>query len=525
MSAAAFRLPPGSWGRLAPGLLLLTALLVLFRDTAAAMVGIWSRSDTFAHAYLVPPIVLWMVWRRRDTLAQTAAKPEPWVLVPMALVCMLWLLGELAGVNAAAQLALVALLVLTVPAVFGLRVAKALTFPLLFSFFAVPIGEFMVPNMMEWTADFTVAALQLSGVPVLRDGLQFVIPSGNWSVVEACSGVRYLIASFMVGTLFAYLNYRSTTRRTIFMVVSLVVPIVANWFRAYMIVMLGHLSGNTLAVGADHLIYGWVFFGIVIGLMFMLGARWTEAELPPVAAPSHAAPGAPLQGRVVSARAPWLVGATAALMLLGVLWLSHWLTQTRGGPTPSQGLPISLRGGWVQADSRLTDWEPDFSGANLQKTRTYVQGDTQVGLQVLYYRDQTDGRKLISSTNNLVVPGGKSNWAVVSSSSVSVQTAHGPVVLRAALVRGRSELSLSASEQRLRVWQVYWVGGAYVASDAKAKIRQALARLLGQGDDGAAIFIYTPQTESGKADDVLSRFASEHLDTVAATLDGVRRSP
>ena len=49
-----------------------------------------------------------------------------------------------------------------------------------------------------------------------REGLQFVIPSGNWSVVEACSGVRYLIASVMVGTLFAYLNYSTMRRRLIF---------------------------------------------------------------------------------------------------------------------------------------------------------------------------------------------------------------------------------------------------------------------------------------------------------------------
>ena len=65
--------------------------------------------------------------------------------------------------------------------------------------FAVPVGEFLLPVFMEWTADFTVLALRLSGIPVYREGLQFVIPSGNWSVVEACSGIRYLIASLMVG--------------------------------------------------------------------------------------------------------------------------------------------------------------------------------------------------------------------------------------------------------------------------------------------------------------------------------------
>ena len=97
-------------------------------------------------------------------------------------------------------------------------------------------------------------------------------------MVEACSGVRYLIASVMVGTLFAYLTYQSLARRIAFVAVSFLVPVLANWLRAYMIVMLGHLSGNKLAVGVDHLIYGWVFFGVVMLLMFWIGARWREDE-------------------------------------------------------------------------------------------------------------------------------------------------------------------------------------------------------------------------------------------------------
>ncbi|MDE2615048.1 MAG: exosortase A, partial [Burkholderiales bacterium] len=257
--------------------LLVAVLLLLFRDTATSMVGIWYRSETYAHAFLVPPIVLWLVWRLRARLAALAPRPAPLALVPMAGACLLWLLGELAGVNAASQFALVLMLVLTVPLVFGTAVTRVLMFPLAFLFFCVPVGEFLTPVMIDRTADFTVAAIRASGIPVYREGNQFVIPSGNWSVVEACSGVRYLIASFMVGTLFAYLNFRSLRRRLAFVAVALVVPVVANWLRAYMIVMLGHLSGNRLAVGADHLVYGWVFFGIVILAMFMIGARFAES--------------------------------------------------------------------------------------------------------------------------------------------------------------------------------------------------------------------------------------------------------
>ena len=136
----------------------------------------------------------------------------------------MWLLGELGTVNALSQFSFVAMLVLAVPAVIGTRAARRIAFPLAFLFFAVPAGEFVMPQLMEWTADITVTALRLTGIPVFREGQNFVIPTGSWSVVEACSGVRYLIASLVIGTLYAYLTYRSTSRRLVFVGFSIRVP-------------------------------------------------------------------------------------------------------------------------------------------------------------------------------------------------------------------------------------------------------------------------------------------------------------
>ena len=44
-------------------------------------------------------------------------------------------------------------------------------------------------------------------------------------MVEACSGLRYLIASFTLGCLYAYLTYRSRWRQLVFIVLSIIVPI------------------------------------------------------------------------------------------------------------------------------------------------------------------------------------------------------------------------------------------------------------------------------------------------------------
>jgi exosortase A len=513
---------PAAWRQMAPALLLAAALLLLFRDTAVAMVTIWDRSDTFAHAFLVPPIVAWLIWRRRETLAHIPTRPAPWVLLPMAGACFLWLLGELASVNAATQLALVALLVLSVPLVFGLALARALTFPLLFLFFAVPIGEFMVPTMMNWTADFAAMAVRLSGIPIYREGLQFVIPSGTWSVVEACSGVRYLIASFMVGTLFAYLNFQSTKRRAIFMVASLLVPIVANWVRAYLIVMIGHLSSNRLAAGVDHIIYGWVFFGLVIGTMFMVGSRYAEPD-PPV---PESQPAAGPSGGAGSLTPTWLAGAAAVLLLLAVQAAMWQLNRPHGNPVPQLALPAQA-GVWTADSAAFSTWAPAYSGAVASASRSYRSGDASVGLRVAYYRDQGYDRKMVTSTNNLVDVENHGEWAQTSSGATQINTAQGGLPLRTADLRGSPEPG-NPTAQRLRVWYVYWIGGHYTTSDVRARLTLAVNRLLGRGDDAAVLFFYTASTsDSGiaSADKTLAGFVTAELPSLDAVLAHASRRP
>ena len=61
------------WRQALPAVLgLVVAILLLYRDTVTTMVGIWYRSETFAHAFLVPPITLWLIWRQRADLARLA---------------------------------------------------------------------------------------------------------------------------------------------------------------------------------------------------------------------------------------------------------------------------------------------------------------------------------------------------------------------------------------------------------------------------------------------------------------------
>ncbi|MBU1363411.1 MAG: exosortase A [Gammaproteobacteria bacterium] len=475
--------------------------------TLEAMAHIWWRSETYTHGIIVPPIALWLIWRDRQRLAAMQPQATGWFALPLAGLVFLWLLGDLTAVNALTQFAVVGLIVMSIMGIVGWQVSKALAFPLFFLFFAVPVGDFLLPRLMEWTADFTVQAVRLSGIPVFREGQNFVIPSGHWSVVEACSGVRYLIASLTVGTLYAYLTYTSLKRRLTFILVALLVPIVANWLRAYMIVMLGHLSGNKLAAGVDHLIYGWVFFGIVIVIMFAIGARWAEQ-------PMQAAQRAMLTTLSDFQKPPlsWAIMLSLAIVIAtGPLYEKH-LQQANTDAVINLSLP-AIAGAW-HAEASAIDWQPQFASPSAERRSAYRKQHGRVGLYIAYYQNQNYERKLVTSANVLVTSNDPL-WQIVANRQTNANFGGSELVFREAELLKKQ----GSADERYIVWQTYWINGHLTASDIEAKWLTAWSMLTGHGDDSAAIIIYAPKDSATKD---LPAFVNEAGDEILRSLNEIR---
>lgn len=287
----------------------LLAEAVLYRDTFASMVAIWARSDTFAHCFLIAPISLFLIWQRRDELVGAKVRPSLAGVAAVLVLCLGWIVASSARVQVGQQLCAVALVPATILALLGGDVVKRIALPLVYLLFAVPFGLALLPSLMDFTAAFAVAALRLTGIPVLREGLYFSIPRGDFEVAQACSGLRYLIACVALGIPYAYLSYRSTWKRLAFIAASIVTPIVANGIRAYMIVMIAHLSDMKLATGVDHLIYGWILFGLLVLLMFWIGNRFQD---PPERLTRGAAGDAPAPA---ASGAAFAAAATAVVVL------------------------------------------------------------------------------------------------------------------------------------------------------------------------------------------------------------------
>lgn len=471
-------------------LLLLAALMLWAQWSAASsMAALWWRSDTFAHALLVPPIALWLIWRRRAELAPL--QPKTWWpgLLALAAAVLLASVGRLAEVNVLQHFGVVFTLQALVLTLLGPAICGRIAFPLLFLWFAPPFGEFLMQPMMEQTADFVVWGLKLIGIPVFREGLQFIIPSGNWSVVEACSGVRYLFASFMVGTLFAYLNFQRWPSRLGFMLVSLLVPVLANWLRALIIVLLGHYSSNRIATGADHLVYGWLFFGLIMMIMFWIGGRWADLQPLRAEAPLPAAPPAARPATVPG----WSLPLLAALMVaLPGRWAAA-LHEQQPLPLPAQALAdLRPAGDWQLIAVESTPWQPSFMGEPLKRqSRWQTGGSAAVVLDIAVYPRQHGDDKAVNSMNQLV-RNGDPVWI-----AAGAETLAGPDgEMRQTRWRMRQD---SLLERQHLARRVYWVDGRFTASEREAKWLGLKQLVAGRGDAQAMLVLMTADEGDGGA--------------------------
>ncbi|MDV7102898.1 exosortase A [Vibrio sp. TH_r3] len=251
----------------------------VYFDSIVGMVTVWNQSKTYEHGFLIIPISLWIVWNEKEKFQQFRLSTAWLPCIGLIFPALLWLIGNIAGIAFFEHLAAVISLQLILWSLLGNQLAKAYFFPILYLLFCVPFGEELVPYLQSFTADISVIAVQWTGIPIYREGLFLTIPNGKFEVAEACSGIRFLISSIALGSLFAYLFFSTWWKSGLFVLFSCLFPIIANGIRAYGIIIIGHLSDMTLATGADHLIYGWVFFSLIILLMFFTALRFSDKPL------------------------------------------------------------------------------------------------------------------------------------------------------------------------------------------------------------------------------------------------------
>jgi exosortase A len=456
------------WRRHAIGLAIAAAaILLLFRDDVARLVSIWWTSTTFGHCLFIPPVIGWLVWQRRRELA--ALMPVAWWpgLALVALGGIGWLMGDAGSVSFARQLGLIVMLQGAVVTLLGPQVARGLAFPLGYALFLVPFGEELEPALQAVTVRMVMPLLHLFGVPASSNGV--LIHAGRYwfEVAEACSGAKFVIAMLAFGVLVANVCFVSWRRRAWFLLAALVVPVLANGVRAFGTIYAAHLISVEAATGVDHIVYGWLFFGLVMAAVLAIGWRWFDR--PPDAPAFDPAALPPVRGGRVGL--PLAVLLTVALAGVWPAWsaaIAH-----RATPLPGH-IDLPRVAGWTRAPlSRRAPWQPYYPGADHSLFGRYAAGGAEVDFAIAVFGAQGEGHKIGAFGTGVLRE--EDRWLRVAND---------------APIAGGKAMRITAAGPVERVVATWYVVGDTVTSDERVvKIETMKAKLLGGPQRAVAIHL------------------------------------
>lgn len=459
----------GAWKRHAAMLAGVWAvLLLLFRTDVGDLATIYWTNTTFGHCLFIAPVVGWLVWQRRRELA--LVPPAAWWpgLTVVGGGALAWLVGDAAGVALFRHLGLVVMMQGAVVALLGPNVTRALLFPLAYMFFLVPFGEALEGPLQQLTVQILVPLLDLSGVPAHVDGVLITTPNGWFEVAEACSGAKFVIAMIAYGALVANVCYVSWRKRLAFMAVALIVPMVANGLRAFGTVYAAYLTSVEQATGYDHIVYGWVFFGLVMAGVMAIGWKWFDRD-----------PDAPwFDASKLQARWPGTAQLPAVVTLTGLFIVSLFLAWAGAIAARADELPARVAlpqvAGWQQVPpSTRATWTPNFPGADHFVMGRYSDGmGAEVDLVLAVYGSQREGKELVGFGQGAIRENDK--WVRIE----DLPELDGGKALR---------MTAGPVEREVVTW--YRVGDTLTGSDNRVKAETLKAKLLGGRQRAVAVMV------------------------------------
>jgi exosortase A len=427
----------------------LTAVLCMYWPTAWALSELWldTTKTTYTHGWLILGITFWLILRD-DRFERIAWSPNLWAVGAYCVCSLAWLVAYRAGMESAHEFVAPFLIWLALASVLGTQAAALASFPIFFVLFAVPIWDVLSPYLQSASAVMVGHMLHVSGINAYVDGNFVHIPAGVFEIAGGCSGIHFVMVGLALGALYGELARDSIRTRVLLCACALLLALVANWVRIYVIVVAGHLTNmQHYLVRVEHYRFGWVVFAVTMALFFFIASRLESSP----------------RMALGVARAVPLVKSRYAIVALGLMVVPAWNVlvpaPTAPKPTDSDMRPTSLDR-WRGTDrTDYLSWTPMFVGADEESVATFADDDSnRVEVYVAAYRSQAQGKELVGYHNRLL---SDADDVVDARSAAS----------------GARELVVERGEHRdlLRFW--YDIGGLKTASGFKAQLAYGVKTL------------------------------------------------
>jgi len=395
---------------------------ICYHGIIASIVGVWSTQALYSYGFAVPLIAAYVFWTRWNRSPAPQVVPDYVFGIPVTLAGVTMLvIGQIGALVAVQQVSMIVTLTGLILLVFGRDVIRSHWFSIAYLLLMIPIWNVPISHLQDpsrlLSAKIAANLLDFTGVPVIRQGTDILLPSQTLSVLLECSGVNQLIALTAMVLPATYLWLPTNVRRIALMLFAVMISYLSNGFR---IALVGWLAvygiGDGNINGSAHLLQGLLVSALgylAIGGCFALLSRSNAAAHQRPDGGTSALPNAlssPLAGRRV-----WLDIAMLFVMLgAGASRLSasqpgvHLIEDLRSLESrigdwtievdpPAMAVPLpSIDDDLVNVGGypSLTG-ERRFAAVDDELVRVYRNSSgNRVRLYIGYYHRQEDGKEL-----------------------------------------------------------------------------------------------------------------------------------
>jgi exosortase len=248
-------------------------LLVCYAPTLRGMFDQWWNDEDMSHGFAVPLVITWIVWRERARWMNLTPNPSAWGFVLLAGAALVQAISSLGLGLFASSVAFLVSIAGAVLAIGGFEFLRVWAFPFALSLFMLPklaiVYNMTTLPLQLLASRLAVAVLSGVGFKVIREGVILDVGGHRVSVVEACSGVRYLLSLAFIAVVFAYLaDIKPPAKvwmRWALLIAAVPIAIVANAVRVAVAAAVPALDS-----GMPHEAAGWAVFMLCLILVFFV---------------------------------------------------------------------------------------------------------------------------------------------------------------------------------------------------------------------------------------------------------------
>jgi len=256
-------------------------LLVFFLNASVSQTILkYSFDDgTYSHAYLIPFITIYLFYSLNQSSSQLVFRKNissyASILFLIA-VCFLFITTK---IQFSLGYLLSVLLVFSASVTMVIRSNAKIIFASLYFIFLLPVWSVLTVPLQQLSIKAVSVLIAFTNIPVYIESTFVHIPSGTFEIAGGCSGLRYLLVSLAISSLYIFLNIRVTYKAVILICFAILGALLTNWLRIVALIIIGDQSEMTSSLMEDHNSFGWYFYLPFIILLFMLGDRLRDNTL------------------------------------------------------------------------------------------------------------------------------------------------------------------------------------------------------------------------------------------------------